>query len=60
MDEQILLDIRLQMESLICEREAMIVFNKEQEHRGEPLGYSEHSFQALAASFTALVTALRR
>ena len=51
LSESQLLEYRLQMESLICEREGMIALNKEREHRGEVLAYTESQFLYLADKF---------
>ena len=46
-----ILEFRLEMESLICEREAMIAFNKEREHQGFQVGYDEKAFYDLGKKF---------
>ena len=51
LSESQLLEYRLQMESLICEREAMIAFNKEREHQGFQIGYNEKAFYDLGKRF---------
>jgi hypothetical protein len=57
--EQKLLDIRLQMEALICEREGMIALNKEREHSGYQVAYNEAAFLKLADLFNHLIENLR-
>ena len=51
LSESQLLEYRLQMESLICEREGMIALNKEREHRNEALAYPEREFINLGYKF---------
>ena len=58
MDEKIL-NIRLQMETLITEREGMIAENQQRIHRGESLGYTEMQFATLSNEFTKLLEVLR-
>ncbi len=43
-----LLDIQIQMEEIICEREAMIAENKWREIQGQSLAYGENNFNSLA------------
>ena len=50
---------RAQIERLITEREGMIALNKEREHRGESLAYSEDSFQILANQFAEIEESIR-
>ena len=59
MDNWHYLNIRLQMECLITEREGMIAENKQREHRGESLAYVEDSFQITNRRFTELLEILR-
>lgn len=40
--------IRIELEALICEREGMIVLNKEREFQGYALAYNEEAFLVLA------------
>jgi hypothetical protein len=54
------LDIRLQMEELICEREGMIAQNMQRVHLEQPMAYTEDSFQLLGARFTQLRELLRK
>ena len=49
------LDIRLQMEALITEREGMIALNYLRDKRGESQAYSEEAFQGLITQFNQLV-----
>lgn len=49
--ESHLLEFRLEMESLICEREGMIVLNKERERNDFALAYSEDAFLILGERF---------
>lgn len=51
LSESHLLEFRLEMESLICEREGMIAFNKERERKDLALAYSEDSFLILGERF---------
>ena len=46
-----LLEFRLEIESLICEREGMIALNKERERNDFALAYSEDSFLILGKKF---------
>jgi hypothetical protein len=54
------LDIRLQMEELICEREGMIAENMQREHLGQSMAYFDDAFQVLASKFTELRVLLRK
>jgi len=54
------LDIRLQIEELICEREGMIAENKFRETRGEMTVYREDAFLILGGRFTQLRELLRK
>lgn len=54
-----LLHIRLQMESLISEREGMIAENLQRVHFGQSLAYQEDSFQINANQLTQLIEQLR-
>lgn len=54
-----LLDIQLQMEEIICEREGMIAENKQREHRQESMVYGENTFQNLANRLEQLRVILR-
>ncbi len=47
MDECVLLDVRLQMEQVICAREAMIAENKQRERQGHSMAWDEESFVEL-------------
>ena len=58
MNEKIL-NIRLQMETLITEREGMIAENQQRIHRGESLAYTEMQFATLSNEFTKLLEVLR-
>ncbi len=51
MDKWHVLNIRLQMEMLITEREGMIAANQQRIHRGESLAWEESNFQALSSQF---------
>ncbi len=53
------LNIRLQMEALISEREGMIAENKQREHLGESMAYWGDSFEINKAAFVHLLEALR-
>ena len=54
------LDIRLQMEELICEREGMIAENMQRIHLEHSMAYTEDSFQLVGAKFTQLRELLRK
>ena len=54
MDESSLLSIRLQMERLISEREAMKALNEWRASRGESQAYDENAFYANASAFAEL------
>jgi len=58
-DEWHALNIKLQMEMLITEREGMIAENLQRVHRGESMAYVEDSFQMLNARFTHLWEVLK-
>jgi hypothetical protein len=53
------LNIRLQMEALISEREGMIAENKQREHLGQSMAYQEDSFAINRNEFDRLLQALR-
>ena len=57
-DERYLLGIRLIMERIITDREAMIADNKQREHRGESMAYGEPAFCKLSAELDELRTKL--
>jgi len=57
--EQKLLDIRLQMESLISEREAMIAENMHRQAVGNSMAYGEDAFLQNAGFISALISYLR-
>lgn len=54
MDEWHILNIKLQIEMLITEREGMIAENLQRIDQGKSLAYAEDSFQILNAQFTKL------
>jgi len=54
------LDIRLQMEKLICEREGMIAENMQRYHLEQAMAHQEDDFQILAGRFTQLRESLRK
>ena len=54
------LDIRLQMEEIICEREGMIAENKWREMQSESLAYGENNFVSLSVRLAILRELLRR
>jgi hypothetical protein len=54
MDERDLLFIRIQLEALVSEREAMIADNLQRAHLGQPMAYCEDSFLNNANSINAL------
>ena len=59
MSEKQLLDIRLQMESLISLREGMVAENKIRESRGESMAYTDQSFCENADAMDSLLSVLR-
>lgn len=59
MDEQRLLNIRLQMEVLITEREGMIALNKHRDMQGYSQAYGEDAFLRVQEAFQHLVNATR-
>ena len=54
------LDIRLQMEELICEREGMIAENMQRHRLEQAMAYQQDSFQILGGRFTQLRELLRK
>ncbi len=54
-----LLDIRLQMEGLLCRREGMVAENLQRVHRRESLAWAESDFENLADEFESLRLKLR-
>jgi len=54
------LNIRLQMEVLITEREGMIAENKQREHHGQGITHTEDEFSAIAGQFIGLLDNLRQ
>ena len=48
LSESQILEFRLEMESLISEREGMIALNKERENHGYSLAYGETAFNDLS------------
>lgn len=60
MDTWFELNIRTQMEAIICRREGMIAENKQREHRGEPMAWTESSFFELDSDLMALNEQIRR
>ena len=59
MDEQRLLSIRIQMEVLVTEREAMIAANNHRAMQGFSQSYGEESFWKVQNAFAHLVSALQ-
>jgi hypothetical protein len=59
MDEWHILNIRLQMEALISEREGMIAENQHRLSVGQSVAYGEDSFMLNAKQFTNLLCSLR-
>lgn len=53
------LNIRLQMEVLISERAGMEAENKQREHHGESLAYTEGAFENNRREFVRLLEILR-
>jgi len=51
MSEERLLNIRLQMEELICTREGMLAINQFRINRGEVIAYNESEFDNLRSQF---------
>ena len=56
---QQILDIQLQMEELICQREGMIAENKQREYLGQSMAYQDDVFQILGSRFNSLRILLR-
>jgi len=54
------LNIRLQMEALITEREGMIAENKQREHLEQSMAHTEEAFSAIAGQLTWLLDFLRK
>jgi hypothetical protein len=54
-----LLDIRLQMEMLISEREGMIAENMQRAHLGQSMAYTDDNFQINANNLQQLISVLR-
>jgi hypothetical protein len=57
--DQRCLDIRLQMEMLITQREAMLAANQERAHHNHTIAYPESAFDDLHTHFTHLLLMLR-
>ncbi len=53
------LNIKLQMEALISEREGMIAENQQRVHLEQSMAFTEDSFQINASGFTRLLEELR-
>ena len=60
MTTQYELNIRLQMEALITEREGMIAENKQREHLGQSMAHGEDKFISIAGQFTYLLGEFRK
>lgn len=60
MDTWFELNIRTQMEAIICRREGMIAENKQREYLGEPMAWTESSFFELDSDLMALSEQIRR
>ena len=60
MDEWHVLNVRIQMEMLITEREGMIAENQQRIHQGESMAYWEDSFLILNRQFTELWETLKK
>jgi hypothetical protein len=58
--DQKCLDVWLQAQTLISEREGMIAENKQREYRGQGLAYTEEDFKIRADAFQWLLTHLRK
>ena len=58
-DEQKLLDIRLQMEALITEREGMIAENIQREHLSQSMAYTAVAFEIITSQLSSLIGVLR-
>jgi hypothetical protein len=54
------LNVRLQMEALISEREGMIAENKQREYMNESMAYSKGAFENNARELTFLLEELRK
>lgn len=59
MDTWYELNIKLQMEALISEREGMIAENQQRVHLEQSMAFTEDSFQINASGFTQLLEAIR-
>ncbi len=57
--ERKLLDIRLQMEMLITEREGMIAENMQRDHLEQSMAFTEDSFAILTSQLMLLLDSLR-
>ncbi len=60
MDNWHVLNIELQIEMLITEREGMIAANQQRIHRGESLAWEESNFQGLNDQFARLLEDLKK
>ncbi len=60
MDNWFELNIRLQMEALVSEREGMIAENQQRIHLEQSMAYQEDSFRLNANQFTHLLELLRK
>ncbi len=59
MDNWHYLNIELQIEMLITEREGMVAANQERIHRGESLAWEQSNFEALNSQFARLLEDLK-
>ncbi len=59
MDNWHYLNIELQIEMLITEREGMVAANQERIHRGESLAWEQSNFEALNNQFARLLEDLK-
>lgn len=60
MDEFRALDVRLQMEQIICEREGMVAENKQREHQGLAMAYDYDAFTSLYSQLERLREIIRQ
>jgi len=57
--EQRILDVRLQMEILISEREGMIAENMQREYLGQSMAYDSRAFDNISIQLSMLISVLR-
>lgn len=54
------LEIKLELEALICEREAMLAENSQRHNDGQAMAYHEHDFFCLAKEIRDLIGRMKK